>query len=260
MDESRLAQRLTGLLDRSLAQALAADFVKIRQDYATKTLERASPGKFVETFVQCLQWIATGAYEAKPDVDVSLKRMENEVTLREGLRTCAPRIARSIYTLRNKRNIAHKSEIDPNTADLAFIHQAAAWIMAELIRSASGITMEEAGALVELVQTPVGTLVEEIDGTRLVHADLSIPGELLILLHSHYPARVAVADILISMSARSPGAVRNQLSKLRTAKLLHGDNKIGYRLTQPGHAAAAQEIRRLQTTQSSPDGAASARR
>jgi hypothetical protein len=183
MDEARLALSLAGLLDQSLAQALAADFVKIRQDYATKTLERASPGKFVETFVQCLQWIATGTYEVKADVDAYLKKVENEMPLPEGLRLCAPRIARSIYTLRNKRNIAHKNEIDPNTADLAYIHQGAAWIMAELIRSASGVTMEEAGALIELVQMPVGALVEEIDGTRLVHADLSIPGEILILLH-----------------------------------------------------------------------------
>jgi hypothetical protein len=202
----------------------------------------------VETFVQCLQWIATGTYEVKADVDAYLKKVENEMPLPEGLRLCAPRIARSIYTLRNKRNIAHKNEIDPNTADLAYIHQGAAWIMAELIRSASGVTMEEAGALIELVQMPVGALVEEIDGTRLVHADLSIPGEILILLHSHYPARVPVADILSSMSARSTGGVRNQLGRLRTEKLLHGDAKIGYRLTQQGHTAAVREIKRWQAS------------
>src|SRR5207249_2219977 len=105
----------------------------------------------------------------------------------DGLRVCAARIARSIYTLRNKRNIAHKSDIDPNSFDLAFINQGASWIMAELLRNASGISMQEAGALIELVQAPVGTLVEEIDGTRLVHADVGLQGEVLILLHSHYP-------------------------------------------------------------------------
>jgi hypothetical protein len=246
MDETRLALSLAGLLERALAQALAADFVKIRQDYATKTLERASPGKFVETFVQCLQWIATGAYEAKPDVDSYLRKAENETALAEGMRICAARIARSIYTLRSKRNIAHKNEIDPSTADLAFIHQGAAWIMAELIRSASGVTMEEAGALIELLQMPVGALVEDIDGTRLVHADVSMRGEILILLHSHYPERVAAANILSSMSARSAGGVRNELRRLRNEKMLHGDSKTGYRLTRPGHLAAVEEITRLQ--------------
>ena len=68
--------------------------------------------------------------------------------------------------MRNKRNIAHKGEIDPNRTDLEFTHHAAVWIMAELLRHATGIPMEEAAALIGLVRAPVGTLVEEIDVYR----------------------------------------------------------------------------------------------
>ena len=118
--------------------------------------------------------------------------------------------------------------------------------MAELLRNASGITMEEAGSLIEMVQSPVGTLVEEIDGTRLVHAKVSIKVEILILLHSHYPERIPADEIFKSMSARSSGSVRNRMSELRGEKFLHGDAKIGYRLTQAGHKAAIEEIRSLQ--------------
>src|SRR5215510_5131843 len=246
MDEMRLANSLATLIGAVLARELAADFVKIRRDCATKTLERTSMGKFVETFVQCLQQIATGTYNAKPNVDEYLQKAEREMALPEGLRICAARIARSIYTLRNKRSIAHKNPIDPNAVDLALAHQCAAWIMAELIRSASGVTMAEAGALIELVQAPIGTLVEEIDGTRLVHADVPLEGEILILLHSCYPERVAVPDVLKSMHTRNAGSVRNRLRDLRTKKLLHGDTKTGYRLTQVGHAAAVDQITRLQ--------------
>lgn len=246
MDEARLAKALAPLVGQRLAADLAADFIKIRGDYATKTLERASPGKFVETFVQCLQQIATGGHEAKPNVDDYLsKRAEAASAIPEGLRICGARVARSIYSLRNKRNIAHKGEVDPNTFDLAFVHQGAAWIMAELIRNASGLTMQQAGELIELVQAPVGSLVEEIDGTRLVHADVSVRAEILILLHSHYPQTVPLANILSSMKARSAGSVRNCLSEMRFAKLVHGDGRAGYRLTQAGHAAAVLEIRVL---------------
>jgi hypothetical protein len=245
MDECRLAQALS-IADANLARELAADFVKIRRDHATRTLERASPGKFIETFVQCLQQIATGSHDAKPDVDSYLsKQVENQTTLPDGLRICAARVARSIYTLRNKRNIAHKNPIDPNTYDLAYIHQGAAWIMAELVSSASRIPMQEAGKLIELLHTPVGTLVEEIDGTRLVHADVPVRSEILILLHSHYPDIVPVGNILHSLSARSPGTVRNRLRELRDEKLLHGEPKTGYRLTQAGYAAAAKAIEPL---------------
>lgn len=247
MDEARLAQGLSGLVGDKLARDLASDFVQIRRDLATKTLERASPGKFVETFVQCLQQISTGKHDAKPSVDSYLNtKVENDTRLPDGLRFCGGRIARSMYTLRNKRNIAHKGEVDPNTFDLQFVHQGATWIMAEMIRCASGVSMEEAGALIELVQAPVGTLVEEIDGVRLVHADVSARTEILILLHSHYPDRVVVVDILKTMSARSAASVRSRLSEMRTDKLIFGDAKAGYRLTQTGFAAALAEISRLQ--------------
>src|SRR5215213_4900444 len=113
MDEARLIKALTPLVAEPLARDLAQQFVKIRGDLATRTLERASAGKFVETFVQCLQHMAHGSCDPKPNVDDFLnKRVESESALPEGLRICAARIARSMYTLRNKRNIAHKNEID----------------------------------------------------------------------------------------------------------------------------------------------------
>lgn len=245
MDETRLAAALSGLLGPVLAADLAADLVKIRRDCATRTLERAAPGKFVETFVQCLQHIDAGTHDLKPSVDDYLGKKVENTSLPEGLRICAARVARSMYTFRNKRNIAHKNDVDANTHDLALVHQGAAWITAELLRHATGVSMQEAGALIELVQAPVGTLVEEIGGIRLVHADVPVKAELLILLHSHYPDTVSVDSVLSSLSRRSAGTVRNRLRDLHAEKLAHGDARSGYRLTQAGHAAAVAEIKAL---------------
>lgn len=243
MDEARLTKALTPSLSSQLAGELVCDFVKLRRDVATLTFERASLGKFVETFVQCLQHLATGAYDEKPDVDGYLSKQAENTKLPEGLRICAARLARFIYTLRNKRNIAHKNPVDPNRFDLALAHEGAAWIMAELLRDATKVSMEEAGALIELVQTPVGTLVEEIEGVRLIHADTSVRGEVLILLHSHYPERVSVEAILATMRSRSAGSVRNRLSELRIEKFIFGDATGGYRLTQAGFGAAVMAIK-----------------
>lgn len=245
MDEVRLTAALAGFLGPSLAADLAANLVKIRRDCATRTLERAVAGKFVETFVQCLQQINTGIYDKKPNVDEYLRQKVENTSLPEGLRICGARIARSMYSFRNKRNIAHKNNIDTNTHDLAYTHQGAAWITAELLRHATGVSMQEAGALIELVQAPVGTLVEEIDDTRLVHADVSVRDEILILLHSHYPDRIAVESVLRSLSRRTTDTVRNRLRDLHREKLAHGDAKSGYRLTQAGHDAALTVIKGL---------------
>jgi hypothetical protein len=244
---ARLGQALTALVGGKLGHELATDFAKIRQDFATKSLERASPGKFVETFVQCMQQIAGGQYDAQPKVDKFLNtELENELTIPEGLRVCGGRIARSIYTLRNKRNIAHKGEVDPNNIDLAYVHQAAAWIVAEMVRCASGVSMEEAGALVALMQAPVGSLVEEIDGRRIVLPKVSLRAEILILLHSHYPDPVPLDDLQASLDAHSARAISSRLSELRAAKQIVGRGLSGaIRLTSSGYNAAVTEIQAL---------------
>lgn len=249
MQRDRIITALTGLIGSDLAEDIADHFLKIRQDVATQTLERASPGKFVETFVQCLQQISRGSYDAAPSVDNYLNtRVENDTALPDGLRFSAGRIARSMYTMRNKRNIAHNGEVDPNGYDLAYLHHAASWIMAELVRSASGVPMAEAGALIELLQVPVGTLVEEIDGVRLVHADVSTRVEFLIFLHSHYPDYVSMDDIKTTLSRRSASSIRGRISDLKGEKLIFGENATGYRLTAPGYATAGDEIAKLQDT------------
>jgi hypothetical protein len=150
-----------------------------------------------------------------------------------------------MYTLRNKRNVAHKNDVDVNVHDLALSYQSAAWIAAELLRNATGISMQEAGALIEMIQAPVGTLVEEIGHVRIVHADVSLRAEILILLHSHYPDAASMPELYESLSRRGADSVRKRLRELHASKLAHGDSKQGYRLTQSGHAAAVAEIVRL---------------
>lgn len=250
MDQSRLVTALSNILAPALADVLVGLFLQLRRDAAAKTLERAVAGKFVEVFVQCLQWIAAKKYDAKPNVDDYLsKRAENEGAIPEGLRIAGARVARSIYTFRNKRNIAHIGEVDPNSIDLAYTAHASAWIVSELLCAATGIKMEEAGRLIELVHAPIGQLVEEIDGVRLVHGKVTLEEELLILLHSHYPDYVAINDIQATTKLRNAGSVGNKLRELVGKKLTVGDTKKGYKLTAPGFNAAVTVIQK-QTTSS----------
>jgi len=187
--------------------------------------------------------MATGKYDASPNVDDFLKnRVEQCTSLGDGLRICAARLARAMYSLRSKRNIAHKSNIDPNSHDLALLHAIARWVMAELLRNAQSIPMEEAGALVGLVHTPVGQLVEEIGGRRIVHGCASTKDEILVLLHSHYPDYVGLKSILRSLDLRQAASVRARLRELYAPRLVDGSGKDGYRLTAKGFDKAAGMI------------------
>lgn len=245
MDSDRLSAAVATLTGHELAADLVRNLISIRYDLATRTLERATSGKFVETFVQCLQQIATGQHDDKPSVDEYLDKKVAHTSLPEGLRVCAARVARAMYTLRNKRNVAHKNDVDANTHDLALAYQSAAWIAAELLRNAIGLSMEEAGRLIQILQTPVGTLVEEIGVTRIVLADVSARAEILILLHSYYPDAVSLDTVLRSTSRRNAKSVKSRLRELHAAKLAHGATKSGYRLTQQGYQVAVAEINKL---------------
>jgi hypothetical protein len=244
MDRTRLVAALGSKLEPALAASLVDHFLKIREDAATKTLERAVAGKFVETFVQCLQWMASGKYESKPSVDQNLLKAEAEAALPEGLRFSGARTARAIYTMRNKRNIAHIGEVDANAIDLAFTAHGSAWIMSELVRVATGVSMDEAGRVIELLQMPLDDQVEDIHGVRLVHGEFGMRDELLVLLRSYYPDDVPPARILKSLERWSEGSVKNKLRDLVETKEAFGDLKSGFRLTRVGYRFAIEVIRR----------------
>lgn len=223
----------------------------LRQDVATGTLGRASPGKFVETLVQVLQHLERGGYDSKPNVDDYLKNLESRgaASLDDGMRICAARIGRSMYTLRNKRNILHKDSVDPNTYDLRFLFAGAQWVMSELVRVTAAVSMKEAGALVDQVQSPVSELVERFGERTVVMDDMSAPEELLMLLHTHYPDVVATATIVASMDRRSASTVYNALAQLwakrEVEKAKTEAGKKGYKLTQRGYRSASEVARML---------------
>lgn len=243
MNKRQLIEALTRELPQKLADDIVAQFFQIRQDVATRTLGRSAPGKFVETFVQVLQWLENKKFEDRPDVDTYLRALESRgSSLGDGLRICAARIARSMYTLRSKRNIAHKNEVDPNEQDLGILHSMAQWVMAELIRTVGGLSMEQAGKLVAQVTTPIGGMVEDFGNHKLVLKDLSTPDEALVLRHSIYPNSVHVRDIIASLDRHSENAVRVALTRLWKRKLVQRETAEQYKLTQRGFQHAISII------------------
>lgn len=133
MKHDELVFSLKGLCTDKLATDLVGEFLEMARDLSTGVTGRSSPGKFVETVVQILQYIDAGSFLARPKIDSYLKSIESAASnLNDDLRIALARIARSMYTLRNKRNIAHKGDVDPNIYDLRYLFSSAQWIMAEL--------------------------------------------------------------------------------------------------------------------------------
>jgi hypothetical protein len=211
----------------------------MRRDVATGTLGRSAPGKLVETVVQSLQHLESGTFEAHPAVDLYLRSAETKAAaLDEDLRVATARVVRSMYTLRNKRNMAHKGTLDPNVGGLRYLLAGAQWVMSEFLRRASNVSMQEATRLIDMVQAPIGAAIKDFGTHKLVLREITIRDELLMLLHATHPQRVHIADILKSTGRCSPASVRKVLRQMWDDKLVDGDTKVGYRLTLNGVDAA----------------------
>lgn len=247
LDKSKIITAVKGTIPDELARDIVEEFIILRHDVSMQIYGRSSPGKFVETLVQILQYLECEQFESKPQVDKYLRSIEDRPSIiDDGLRICASRIGRSMYSLRNKRNIAHKGDVDPNIYDLQFLYHSAQWILSELIRVLLGSSMEIAGKVIEQIQMPVGGLVEDFNGHRLVLKDITARKEVIIFLHSHYPNSVSIKHIISSLDRRSPKTVRNVLGSLWRDRFIHGDKNTGYMLTRTGFQKAVDIVRDCQ--------------
>jgi hypothetical protein len=139
-----------------------------------------------------------------------------------------------MYSLRSKRSIVHKGSLDPNRYDLRLLFAGAQWVMAELISSVNGVSMDEAGRLVEQVQVPVDGMVEVLHGKRVVHGVMTMREEILALLLSYYPDPAQPKEIAECLERRSAGSVRNALAQLWKEQALQRVEGAGYVLTNAG--------------------------
>jgi hypothetical protein len=245
VDRSQLIAAFTNNIPAALATELTDEYLQMRQDLATGTLGRASAGKFVETFVQVLEHLDVGSHSRKRDVDEYLRTLESKSkNLPDGLRIVAARVGRSMYTMRNKRNIAHKDEVDPNRFDLEYLVGSARWVLAELIRVVSGLPMKQAGALVEQLTPPVGGLVQDFGNRRMVLADMGITDELLVVMHSYHPKPLRLAALRACMDRRQPNRVLDVVRALWKSKDLDGSASTEVWLTDRGYTRATAVVKK----------------
>ncbi|WP_162929720.1 hypothetical protein [Halobacteriovorax sp. BALOs_7] len=220
----------------NLAKDLIDNFYSISLDYSTASFSnKISAGKFVETSVQVLQFLETGEYSHNPKVDSYLRSIESRSsTLDDNLKLCIPRVLRSMYTMRNKRSIAHKNDFDPSLYDLKFLYYSAQWVLTDVLRHVSSVKMCDAGDLVLKIQAPVNTIVEKIENKNIVHAKVSTREEICLILKSIYPQKRSVSELCSDLDRKNQKTVKNNLNILWNDKIIEGCRESGYMLTVSG--------------------------
>lgn len=249
MTSRELIVELKKHLPAGLAEDLVNEFMSIRTDVATETFERTAPGKFVETVIQILQHFASGTYSKSfksGEVEDFLKNTEaRQINLSQDLKIVVTRVARGMYSLRSKRGIIHKGGVEPNVFDLRYLYSAAQWILCEITRHALSTDIETARSLVEFIQVPASSLVEDFGDKRLVLRSCTAADELLILLWHYYPVPILPSQLNKDMNRRAQPTVSNAITAAYRSRLIEGNRKLGYKLTTLGYGRALELVKEV---------------
>jgi len=153
-----------------------------------------------------------------------------------------PRVAKSIYTIRSKKDVAHVKTVDPSFIDSSYCVSACDWILSELVLLFFKDDPNEASELINsILEKKVPTIEEFEDGSILVlRQDLIKTQEIMLVLYHFYPKRLTRTDLSKNVGSSLP-YVTVRLHGLETQKYVHR-TKAGYKLTRLGIKAVEDEI------------------
>jgi hypothetical protein len=224
-------------LPSELVERLEDHYLEIKQNFASARYEPSelNGGKICEIVFRILEWHTNpGTYTPlgqRLDINKLVNRLENATAFNDTVRFHIPRILWAIYSVRNKRGVAHHAgEIDSNHMDAVFIVASADWVMAELVRLFHGVHIDEARSLVESLTTKQIPIIWEVGDLRRVlpppGTTLSTKDKVLLLLYHSSPDPVSVGELLQCVEYGNSSRFRKGILKdLHKDGLLHFDVK-----------------------------------
>ncbi|RLG90634.1 MAG: hypothetical protein DRO36_05805 [Candidatus Hecatellales archaeon] len=151
-----------------------------------------------------------------------IKRYPKSNAEDEILTLAIPEVAKSVYTLRNKKDVAHVKTIDPDFVDSIYCVTACDWMLSELILLFLKKDEKESYELICSVLEKKIPLIEEFENGTIVilREGLSRSNEILLALYHHYPKRISNSD-LKKMLRIPPKSLYVYLKRLEEQKLIH---------------------------------------
>lgn len=209
-------------------------YKEIERNFRERRWEPAelNGGKLCEAAFAILKGHVDGAYLTKPtkpsNMVAACQALENTPTsFHRSIRIQIPRMLISLYEIRNNRNVGHiGGDVDPNHMDAVCVLQMSKWIVAEFIRIFHGVSIEEAGRLVEtLTERHVDVVWQTGSKKRILKPGLPMIEKALLMLYSEAEPMDEVT--LVDYIEHSNASVfrRDVLRKAHKAKLLEYDNK-----------------------------------
>jgi hypothetical protein len=180
-----------------LVDALLQAYKEIEENYSLERWKASEvdAGQFVEGTRRIVEFeLQGGSYtpigqQLERFHDGVLKKYE-QATGDESFRILIPRILRGIYDVRSKRGGGHLAGVSPNNMDATLVLANVKWVLAEVVRIASGLPPDQTQRLVDgIVERKLDMLWKQGDITRVLDTSLTANEQVLILLYDRSPQK-----------------------------------------------------------------------
>ncbi len=223
-------------LPQDILGKLEQSYNKIKKNFREGRYEPSelNGAKFCEAAYRILEWhtSSTKSYTSFGvkinDFGQSVRRFESMSLYPDSVRFHIPKILDALYTIRNKRGVAHQSgEVDPNYMDAVFVVSACDWVMAELVRLYHKIPPKDAQKMVQDLVTKKIALIWDVgEVKRVLNPELSFKDKTLVLLYPAYPNSVMESELLKWVEHSNPTVFRTKvLEPCHKEKLIEYDSE-----------------------------------
>lgn len=201
-------------------------------------------GHFVESVRRLLELQLTGTYtpfaaQLSRFSDVVLRQYENATGHNDSYRMLIPQALKSMYSIRNKRGVGHVAGVSPNEMDATFILYSAKWVLAEIVRLNSTLSLGETQTLIsQIVEREVSVLWKAENFTRVLSTKLRARDKVLVLLFDSSPRSDSELREIIEYSNATK--FKNLLRELHRERLI--EYRGGECFISPRGSIAAEQI------------------
>lgn len=229
MRRSDILEMLAGCYPAELAESILSAYENAQKEYRSGKWQYVGNeiGQFIETARRMIEWQLNQEYTPLTDklpqfTEKSLQASEaNHPNSSEIYRIVIPRCLYSMYCLRNKRGMIHKSDIDPNKMDATILLEDTKWVLAEFIRLASSFTFKETLECIESIMCKETSLIWDTGSTlRILDTKMVTKDKILCLLY--------LKDMQSEDELRSSIEYKNSSDFRKILRSLHKERYIEY--------------------------------
>jgi len=146
-----------------------------------------------------------------------------------------PNVLKSIYSIRNKKKVAHFKKINPTLIDIKFINIALDWILSQIFILYTSLKNPDLINYLEQVSSEDFKKVEIFEnGDMLFYENITWNEKIIFFLSNFYNKKRVIRDeIYIKFNEKTSSYLSSNINALKKQKLIH-ENENGIKLSRKG--------------------------